>query len=186
MKGCRPLTADELDRIKTAMHDTRDRVLLVLLATTGLRIQEALSIKVQDVLNQDRVTVKRCNTKGKISGRTVLLHPDAKAGIEALVYERSLKPEHYLFKSQKGLNRPIGRIQAYTRIKQAALALKLQGKVSCHSTRKFFAGQVYEALGKDLYKTCQALGHKHITSTAHYLSFKTEEVDAAVLALKLK
>lgn len=186
MKGARPITAEELSQIKTAMYDTRDRVLLVLLATTGLRIQEALSIKVQDVLNQDRVTVKRCNTKGKIEGRTVLLHPEAKAAIEALVYERNLKPEHYLFKSQKGLNRPIGRIQAYTRIKKAALALNLHGKVSCHSTRKFFAAQVYEALDRDIFRTSQALGHKHITSTTQYLSFKTEDVDAAVLGLRLK
>jgi integrase len=187
MIGCRPLTDEELEQLQNDMRSTQDKALLVLCATTGFRISEALSLKVQDVALKgealDRVTVKRRSMKGKDRSRTVLLHPTAKQGIEALIWERRLEPQHYLFKSQKGENRPIDRTQAWRRLKAAFARLGLQGKVATHSMRKYFAGQVYEALGRDIFKTSKALGHKHVSSTADYLSFKTEEIDAAVLTL---
>jgi site-specific recombinase XerD len=49
--------------------------------------------------------------------------------------------------------------------------------------RKTFANKVYDALGHDLIKTQRALGHKNINSTACYLSFREEDIDAAILAI---
>ena len=49
--------------------------------------------------------------------------------------------------------------------------------------RKHFANKVYEKLGHDLVRTQRALGHKNINSTVSYLSYREEEIDAAILAL---
>ena len=48
--------------------------------------------------------------------------------------------------------------------------------------RKTFADRVYEKLNHDLVKTQRALGHRNINSTVSYLSFREEEIDAAILA----
>ncbi len=191
MIGTRPLTDTEIDQLKAdAELSIRDRTLLILGATSGFRISELLSLKVQDVAERGtakaRVTVQRRNTKGKDRSRTVLLHPEAQGAIEALIYAEHLRPEHYLFKSREGANKPMHRTQAWRQLKAAFNKLDLKGKLATHSMRKYFAGQVYEALGRDLFKTSKALGHRYVNTTADYLSFKTEEIDAAVLSLRRK
>jgi integrase len=51
-----------------------------------------------------------------------------------------------------------------------------------HSLRKTFANRMYERLHRDLVKVQRAMGHKNINSTVAYLSFREEEIDAAILA----
>jgi hypothetical protein len=41
---------------------------------------------------------------------------------------------------------------------------------------------MYERLHRDLVKVQRAMGHKNINSTVAYLSFREEEIDAAILA----
>jgi hypothetical protein len=48
--------------------------------------------------------------------------------------------------------------------------------------KETFANHVYEKLGHDLYRTQQAMGHRNFTSTVSYLSFREEDIDAAILA----
>ena len=42
---------------------------------------------------------------------------------------------------------------------------------------------MYEKLGHDIVKLGRAIGHKSISSTAHYLSFKDDEIEQAILAI---
>lgn len=49
--------------------------------------------------------------------------------------------------------------------------------------RKTFANRAYELLGHDLPRTQRALGHVNINSTIKYLSFKEEDIDAAILSM---
>ena len=157
---------------------------------TGERISAILQLKVGDVVQggkvADAVTYRRANRKGKVEGRTVKLHPDAKdaltAWINQLAKETVLTAEDYVFQSRKGQG-PIGRIQYHRILKQAVLANELTGKISTHSMRKTFADRVYEALGRDIFRTQKALGHKNINSTVQYLSFKESDIDAAILAM---
>ena len=58
----------------------------------------------------------------------------------------------------------------------------LIGKVRIHAMRKTFANRVYEKRNDDLLKTQRALGHASVASTVAYLSFREEEIDAAILA----
>jgi len=88
MKGCRPLTQDEVKDILESFageYAARDRCLFVLGTLSGFRISEMLSLRVKDVSLDgrvlDQVTVQRRNMKGKQQGRTVSLHPRAQAAI---------------------------------------------------------------------------------------------------------
>jgi len=109
---------------------------------------------------------------------------EAKTAILECLLERgldSLSGQDYLFQSRKGTG-PITRVQAYRIIQNAARKNGLTGKIGNHSLRKSFADRIYEKLNRDLVRTQKALGHKWITSTTAYLSFKEEEIEEAILS----
>lgn len=187
MKGCRSLTESEVEVLFTSLYTLRDKVLFLFGIKSGFRISELLSLRVKDVYQYgralDRVCVARRFMKKKVEGRAVLLHPEVKDVMVSLIERNSLGPEDYLFQSAKGQNKPITRGQARRIIRQACIAGQITGKVATHSMRKTFANKVYDRLGKDLVKTQRALGHKSVSSTVSYLSFREEEIDEAILGL---
>ncbi len=194
MKGCRPLNLDEEELITKSFagtYATRDRAIFVLGTKSGFRISELLSLKIGDVVQNarpvDRVYVRRRNMKKKIEGRSVILHPEAKQALAKwlvqLRRQGDISDDTYLFRSRKGLNRPISRVQYYKVLREAFDANELTGKLGTHTMRKTFANKVYDGLDRDLVKTAQALGHKNINSTVQYLSFRQEDIDEAILQL---
>ena len=194
MKGCRPLNLDEEELITKSFagtYATRDRAIFVLGTKSGFRISELLSLKIGDVVQNarpvDRVYVRRRNMKKKIEGRSVILHPEAKQALAKwlvqLRRQGDISDDTYLFRSRKGLNGPISRVQYYKVLREAFDANELTGKLGTHTMRKTFANKVYDGLDRDLVKTAQALGHKNINSTVQYLSFRQEDIDEAILQL---
>ena len=194
MQGCRPLTEEEVDLVMRSFGGTfarRDTALFTLGILSGFRITEILSLRLKDVCQHgqlvDRVTVHRRHMKRKLKSRTVILHPQAKAALQAWldVMPRftAVTPETYVFKSRKGPNRPISRHQALRLLKEAFGSCEMTGRLGTHSMRKTFANNVHERLARDLAKTQRALGQQNIATTIRYLSFRNEEIDAAILAL---
>jgi site-specific recombinase XerD len=193
MKGCRALVDREADQIMKSFAGTyaaRDRAIFTVGRYTGERITAILHLKIGDVVQAgriaDAVTYRRASRKGKIEGRTVKLHAEAKAALTAWINELSkdavLTANDYVFPSRKGQG-PLGRVQYHRILKAAVEANQLTGKIATHSMRKTFADRVYEALGQDIFRTQKALGHRNINSTVQYLSFKEADIDAAVLAM---
>jgi len=88
----------------------------------------------------------------------------------------------FVFRSRKGLNRPISKVEAWQILHETVTTNELTGKVGTHAMRKTFADRVYYQLNHDLVKTRRAMGHKYINSTMAYLSFVEDEIDQAILA----
>lgn len=176
MIGSKPLSDYEVTQMLSELKNNRDKCLFILGLKTGFRISEILSIKASDVTQygkiRDSITVSRSSMKGKLSSRNVILHPDAKKALEAMVV-LTMDKDQKLF--------PVGRMQAHRILKEAAQRAKIEGKVSSHSMRKSFAKKVYHALGKDLVNTQRAMGHKSIQSTISYLSFEEDKINQAIL-----
>lgn len=188
MKGMRPLTDGEITLVSQSFYGPqalRNKALFLLGLKTGFRVSELLSLRVDDVLRggyiADRVTVQRRHMKRKTEGRTLPLHADAQAALKSWL-EASGLTSGPLFPSHRDPSKPITRVQAWHVLQEAYEANGLQGQLGTHAMRKTFANVVYERLGHDLVKTQRALGHKNIGSTLSYLSFKQEEIDAAILA----
>jgi len=193
MKGCRPLSQDEEAKIGAAFSGkfaSRDKAIFILGTKSGFRISELLSLRIGDIFQNgqivDRVYVERKNMKKKVEGRSVILHPDAKAALKDwfkyLKKITSQSGDKFLFLSRKGENKPIGRVQFYKILRRAFDSNNLSGKLGTHSMRKTFASKIYDRLDHDLVKTARALGHKNVNSTAQYLSFRQEEIDEAILS----
>ena len=194
MKGCRPLTNEEVDLVSRSFagkYAARDRALFLLGVKSGFRISELLSLRLGDVIQAgqivDRVAVQRRHMKKKIEGRTILLHPEAKEAlvtwIEELKADGYTNAETFVFRSKKGMNRPISRIHAWRILQEVYETNEMTGKLGTHSMRKTFADRVYDNLGHDLVKTQRALGHRNVNSTVQYLSFREEEIDKAILEI---
>ena len=202
MKGCRPLTEAEVRVVVQSFggrYALRDKALFLLGVKSGFRITELLSLHVGDVRHHgqlvDRVTVARRHMKQHREGRSVVLHPDAKAALaawlEACARQGPLVPETYVFRSRKGANRPISRRQALRILHEAYATNGLTGKVATHSMRKTFANHVYGHLSRrraageavDPFRlTSKALGHRNLNSTDAYLSFLEADIEQAILA----
>ncbi len=194
MKGCRSFTDQEADSIMKSFggrYAARDKAIFAVGRYTGERISAILHLKIGDVVQAgriaDAVTYRRASRKGKIEGRTVKLHPEAKkaltAWINQLAKDTVLVANDFVFQSRKGQNKPISRIQYHRILKEAVQVNELSGKVATHSMRKTFADRVYEALGRDIFRTQKALGHRNINSTVQYLSFKEQDIEDAILAM---
>jgi len=189
MKGARPLTDQEIiiiyDKGFEGEYDLRNQVLFILRLKTGLRVSEALSVTLSDVVQsdgtiRDRIYVERRKTKGKVEGRSIVLHPQVKL-ILNLFLTTIPRTQEYLFAGNKGGTidkRSVWRIE-----REACIRVGIDPKkVGTHSTRKTFAKKVHEKL-KDVIKTQKALGHKDLNSTVKYLTVDEDEVDDAILSV---
>jgi integrase len=199
MKGWRPLTAEEVKRVSQsfgATYGKRNKALFVLGVRSGFRIFELLSLRVSDVLQHgnvvEHVTVQRRHMKKKTEGCTVPLHPEARAALSvwldqlARTLKGTMSPETPVFCSRvrnaDDTRWPLTREQAWRLLEEAFAANELTGQLGTHSMRKTFADRMYEKLNRDLVKVQRALGHRNINSTVSYLSFREEDIAAAILA----
>jgi site-specific recombinase XerD len=183
---CRALTELEVGQVAQALERTRDRALFILGTYTGFRISELCSVKVKDVVQYGKVkgeiVVQKKNMKGKKASRIVVLHDEVRAAIERLLSETPLKHEDFLFQSREG-DGGVSENQMRFILRNVFDKLQLQGPLSTHSMRKTFAKRVYEATGKDLYLTCEVLGHASISSTAKYLDVTDNDKKNVVINL---
>lgn len=193
MKGTRALTDSEIEKVLESFNGEnrlRNACLFLTGLMTGFRISELLSLQVSSVFQfgkiVERVTVERAHMKKKQEGRSVLLHPVAKAAIverlKELETQGKLKPETFIFRSTRG-HKALSRVGAWFVLKRAFESQGLTGKLGCHSMRKFYCGKMYDRLKQDLVKTAKAMGHKSVSSTVSYLSFREEEIDEAILSI---
>lgn len=194
MRGCRPYSTAEFGIVESTFSGrfaVRNRALFVFGSFTGFRIGEIRSLRVADVYQfgqvVDSVSVRRSAMKGKFASRTVILRSAVKSALKLWLDEMKAKgwlsSDVYLFKSQMGRNRPITNSQAARILKRNFWAHRMQGKLSCHSMRKFFAESVFQRLAGNLVKLQQALGHSCVSSTVHYLSFKQDDINQAILSI---
>lgn len=143
----------------------RDRAILELLYSSGLRLSELTGLMLADVNYQDatiRVTGKGAKT------RVVPVGSYALAALRAWLVERTLlaRPgEQALFLARNGARLSARSVQA--RLKQWGLKLGLSGNVHPHALRHSFASHLLQSSG-DLRAVQDMLGHASISTTQVY------------------
>jgi integrase/recombinase XerD len=121
MRGCRPLTEPEVEAALTSFdgrHAARDRALFLLGVRSGFRIPEILSLRIRNVVQAgravERVHVARRHMKGQREGRTVLLHPAARAALADWLEELEARgcgaPASFVLQSRRAADQAIGRV----------------------------------------------------------------------------
>jgi integrase len=176
----------------------RDRLMLLLMVSTGYRISELLTLRVGQLTTPEgqvvrEVSVARRNLKGGrgahakgVRSRRVVLNDRARLAIGDYLAALRVHPtaDTYVFRSLKGSNEPIRRGQAFHVIKSAAQNAGLDSTfIGSHSCRKAFAKAMFTASGNSLIAVQRLLNHRSPMTTAAYLETTREELDALVLGV---
>ena len=153
------------------------RAALMLCYGAGLRVSEAVAVKVSDIDSQ-RMLLRVRQGKGH-KDRYTMLSPRL---LEVLrVYWRAARPQDYLFPSWR-----TGRHLSATSLQQACRDAwrrsGLRKRVTVHTLRHSFATHLLEN-GTDVRIIQALLGHSRIDTTAHYTAVTPQLVAAALSPL---
>jgi site-specific recombinase XerD len=157
------LTRDEVARLLAAARPGRDRTLLDVKYSGGLRLRELLGLEVGDV-DGGRMALHVRRGKGQ-KERFVPISPRLLEVLRA--YWRAYRPTTYLFPGVRPDTRLYGgTVQRLC--KRAAKRAGLTKRVHPHTLRHSFATHLLEA-GVDLLSVQKLLGHSSFQTTAVYL-----------------
>jgi|SRR3989344_1601695 len=164
------ITAEELNRLMRApigdsLTALRDRAMLELLFSTGLRVSELCSLNSDIDLTRDEFSVRGKGDKVRV----VFLSLSAKKALEAYLKKRGDMGEALFVsygkagkESQRLTTRSVERI-----VKQYAIKAGITRKVTPHIIRHSFATDLLEG-GADLRSVQALLGHANIATTQVY------------------
>jgi site-specific recombinase XerD len=158
------LSADEVHRLLDALQEPVFRVFCTLLYATGLRLSEALALKVTDI-DAARQVIHVRHAKGN-KQRLVMLSQRLYA-ILRTYWAQERPPLPFLFAS-KVTGKPISRDSVRKAMRLAAKAIGLeQRRITPHLLRHSFATHLLEH-GTDLRTIQVLLGHSNIATTVRY------------------
>ena len=190
MKGTRPIDNTEIRQVADAfdgIYEVRNRALFVLGVSTGGRVSELLSLKVDDVYqNGAPVTdllFDRSVVKGGEVSRAIPLNADGRDAIKQLIGWHvecfgNVNADRFLFPSRQSTG-AIDRRTAHEALKKAFNAAGLNGKLATHSMRKAFARRLSDQTA-DIFAVQEMLGHKSVATTQRYLGVNYATVWEAV------
>jgi site-specific recombinase XerD len=157
------LTRDEVARLLAAARPGRDRTILDVKYSCGLRLRELLGLQVGDI-DSGRMALHIRRGKGQ-KERFVPISPRLLEVLRA--YWREYRPTTYLFPGLRpGTRLYGGTVQRLC--KRAAKRAGLTKRVHPHTLRHSFATHLLEA-GVDLLSVQKLLGHSSFQTTAVYL-----------------
>lgn len=164
------LAKEEVKAILSEVKNIKHKTILTLIYSAGLRVGEAINLKVSDI-DSKRMQIRIRQAKGA-KDRYVIL---SAVLLDLLrTYYNLYKPKDYLFPSQ--MNEQISDRTVQCIFKQACKKCKLNKTVSVHVLRHSFATHLMEQ-GVSLPIIQQLLGHKSLRTTSVYLHVQQYTID---------
>jgi len=163
---------DELERFLNAasggtIKDLRDKAILELLFSTGLRVSELCSLNNDSInLGRDEFSIRGKGEKVRV----VFLSPTAKDALKKYLDKRTDMDEAMFVQSEKRGNKDSIRLtrRSIERIvKQYAIKAGISKKVTPHVIRHMFATDLLQN-GADIRSVQAMLGHSNISTTQIY------------------
>lgn len=139
----------------------RDRAILEVLYGCGLRVSEAVTLRISDIFKEEGFL--RVIGKGD-KQRLVPIGQPALDAIDKYLADRPFSDD-ILFLNVHG--KPLSRISVFNLIKAQAIAAGVNKEISPHTFRHSFATHLIEA-GADLRAVQEMLGHESILTTEIY------------------
>lgn len=155
------LSKEEVLKIIDATENLKHKTLLALIYSAGLRISEAINMKLKDI-DSIRMLIHVKNAKGKKDRYTLL---SEKVLLLLREYYLVYKPKEYLFEGQFG--GMYSSRSAQIILKQAAEKAGIRKPITLHTLRHSFATHLLES-GTDLRYIQDLLGHSSPKTTMIY------------------
>ncbi len=153
-----------------AVANIKHRTLLLLAYSAGLRVSEAVQLKVTDI-NSDRMQITISEGKGK-KDRVVTLSTSILLLLRE--YYKLYKPAQWLFEGQNKEEHYSTR-SAQLILKEAYKNLALAPNISFHSLRHSYATHLLEN-GTDITYIQKLLGHNDINTTMRYTHVTNKDI----------
>lgn len=170
----RIIGSDKVWELINAPSNQRDHLLLKVAYLLGLRAHEVIK------LHWDDITPSGNGYKVKVIGKNnkldfLPIHAD-------LINElKSINQDGYIFKSRKGDNHPISKVQLHRVLKTAALEAGLDVKISTHWLRHQRCSDLVNSGKYTLSQVQKFMRHSSPTITATYIHVKDEIGSDALL-----
>ena len=179
------LTLEEIDRIEDSIdlskaEGARNRAIIEVLFSCGLRVSELVNMKLSDLYLEDRVLLVR--GKGN-KERLVPVSNKAIADLKRWFFDRNLmkiKPgeDDYVFLNRRGAH--LTRTMIIIMVKRQAEEAGIKKTISPHTFRHSFATALLQG-GADLRSIQAMLGHEKIDTTLVYTHISNEQLRKAIL-----
>ena len=179
------LSVEEIDRILASIDLTtaegqRNRAMLEVLYSCGLRVSELISLRISDIYPEEEFI--RVEGKGS-KERLVPISKTALREIQNYLYYRGEQvvkrgAEDILFLNRRGA--PLARVMVFIIIKRQAELAGIHKNISPHTFRHSFATHLLEG-GANLRAIQEMLGHEKITTTEIYTHIDREFLRREIL-----
>jgi len=164
------LSKDELSKLFSVIPNRQHKLILKLYYSSGLRLSEALHLRVKDIDLGEKVVWIRDGKGGK--DRMSVLSEGLIGELHQFISYREGKDD-FVFKSKRGGPFAPRTIQAV--IEKAKVEADLNKDVHIHTLRHSFATHLLEA-GVDIRKIQELLGHADLSTTQIYTRVSNEEL----------
>jgi integrase len=196
MRRCKKMNTVEPIRDKNKINlmkkvlknnSIRNYLLFTIGINTGLRISDLLKLKFSDVVDlkekiKDNIYIREQKTSKE---KKFSLNKTVKDSIKE--YISSLDKyefDWYLFKSKKGENKSISRIQAYDILNNAAKEVGIKDKIGTHTLRKTFGYHArIKGVGVEILQ--RIFNHSAPGVTMRYIGITQDEIEDVYLDLNL-
>lgn len=173
------LSPEEVLQFLGCLPSVKHRAILITCYAAGLRISEAVHLKITDI-DSRRMVLRVDQGKGR-KDRYVMLSPRL---LEVLRdWWRVKKPRHWLFPGQLP-HRPITTHAVELACQKAHRICGIAKPITPHSMRHAFSVHLLES-GTDVRTIQLLLGHRSLATTVRYLSIATHKVCSTTSPLDL-
>jgi integrase/recombinase XerD len=168
------LSREEVMQFLASVASLKHRTILTTAYAAGLRVSEAVHVKVTDI-DSKRMVLRVDQGKGGID-RDVMLSPRLLEELRS--YWKVARPKTWLFPGDTP-GHPITRGAVEAACQKAHRACGIHKPITPHSLRHAFATHLLES-GTDVRKIQLLLGHRSLATTSRYLKVATSTVCATV------
>jgi site-specific recombinase XerD len=175
------LSPEELRRLFDVARDPKHKTLLMTLYGAGLRLAEALALKLADI-DSRRMLIHVRLGKGAGGGKDRMVKLSARLLAVLRDYWRLSRPKNWLFPRSSDPDRPMEDGTAYRAVVRAARRAGITKRVSPHTLRHSYATHLLDA-GTDLRTIQLLLGHGNLKTTTIYLHVSQAKLAAAASPL---
>lgn len=163
------LPKGEIKKILDVTKNSKHRLLIEFLYSSGLRVSECVCMKIDDVDVNEKMGIVRAG-KGK-KDRNIILSNALIGHLSVYLADRS-DDNPYIFNIK---DRHITVRQAQRIIKEASERAGIKKRVFCHALRSSFATHLLEA-GTDIRVIQELLGHSNLATTQRYTNVSREQL----------
>lgn len=169
-------TQEETWHFISTMPDLKQRTMLALMYSSGLRIGEVCQLQYKDIERRNH-RIHICHSKARQDRYAIL----SKTALDLLTqyWFQYGRPTGWLFPKQHDPSRPIDTFFLSRHIHEHERRLGWEERLTCHSFRHAFGTHLYEN-GTDLLPIKALLGHKSLNSTTIYVHLASNGTRNAV------